>query len=100
VASVSIDATLEGHATHAAGSSTPSPLRVALGVESRPETGLGVGVAVVDSGIFPSPELKDRISAFYDFTRGGRQARPSDEYGHGTHIAGLIASSGERSDGK
>src|SRR4029453_8425991 len=52
----------------------------------------GAGVAVIDSGIAPSIEFDNRISAFYDFTLGDvRAATPSDEYGHGSHVAGLIA---------
>ena len=62
-------------------------------------TGAGVGVAVIDSGIEPSADFAGRISAFYDFTRGGIAAAPFDDYGHGTHVAGLIASSGALSAG-
>jgi serine protease AprX len=56
--------------------------------------GDGVGVAVVDSGIEPGPDFEDRITAFYDFTEGGQAEPPSDDYGHGTHVAGLIAGDG------
>ena len=59
-------------------------------------TGKGVGVAVIDSGIDGTlPEFKDRIAAFYDFTSGGVAvaAQPTDAYGHGTHVAGLIGAS-------
>ncbi len=63
-----------------------------------PYTGAGIHVAVVDSGIAPVADLADNIAGFWDFTRGGVAARPSDGYGHGTHVAGLIASSGLLSD--
>jgi serine protease AprX len=54
----------------------------------------GIGVAIIDSGIAPSSDFGRRITAFYDFTRGGRASAPYDDFGHGTHIAGLIGSSG------
>ncbi|HKY20766.1 MAG TPA: S8 family serine peptidase [Vicinamibacterales bacterium] len=55
--------------------------------------GKGVGVAVIDSGIEPGADFGERITAFYDFTGGGiRATSPSDAYGHGTHVAGLIGS--------
>ena len=54
-------------------------------------TGAGIGIAVIDSGIAPLPAFSGRIVGFYDFTRGGVIATsPDDEYGHGTHVAGLI----------
>jgi serine protease AprX len=62
-------------------------------------SGRGVGVAIIDSGIEPSEDFGSRITAFYDFTRGGIATAPFDEYGHGTHVAGLIGSSGRLSSG-
>jgi len=50
------------------------------------------GIAIIDSGIQPGVDFGSRISAFYDFTRGDiRATSASDEYGHGTHVAGLAA---------
>jgi serine protease AprX len=55
--------------------------------------GYGIGVAVIDSGIEPGTDFDDRITAFYDFTNGDiRAVAPHDDYGHGTHVAGLIGS--------
>ena len=64
-------------------------------------------VAVLDSGIAPHPDLKDALFAFYDFTgsvsKGGKRLfyqTPYDEYGHGTHVCGIIAGNGSLSNGK
>jgi len=55
----------------------------------------GIGVAIIDSGIAPSADFNGRITGFYDFTRGGANSvAPFDDFGHGTHVAGLIGSSG------
>jgi serine protease AprX len=75
-----------------------STLRETLGLPEVPSwdtpTGAGVTVAIIDSGIAPSLDLGFRVTAFYDFTRGGIRTSPYDDYGHGTHVAGLIASNG------
>jgi len=79
-----------------------STLRQTLGLPKIPSTstmtGRGIGVAIVDSGLMPNSDFSYRITAFYDFTRGGVSASPSDEFGHGTHVAGLIGSNGALSN--
>ena len=62
-----------------------------LGLTPSASFGYGVTVALIDSGIYPSAAFGNRIKAFYDFTQGGIRAKlPFDDYGHGTHVAGLI----------
>lgn len=55
-------------------------------------TGRGIGVAVLDTGIYLHRDLKDRVKGFADFVR--RRDRPYDDNGHGTHIAAMIGGNG------
>lgn len=61
-------------------------------------TGKGIGVAVLDTGIFPHEDFGGRILAFQDFL--GHRCTPYDDNGHGTHISAIIGGSGAASDGR
>jgi subtilisin family serine protease len=81
-------------------SQLPSTLRESLGVDTLSYRGNGIGIAIIDSGIDPNRDLANSIRGFWDFTRGGVPTIAYDDYGHGTHVAGLIASNGTLSQGE
>jgi serine protease AprX len=76
-----------------------SLLQATLGLTATRVEGSNITVAVIDSGIAPVADLRTRIVASYDFTAGGASVKPSDAYGHGTHVAGLVGGSGSTSYG-
>ena len=63
-------------------------------------TGAGVEVAVIDSGLaFNHDDLKN-VTFFKDFTSVIPRLTRFDDFGHGTHVAGILAGNGKDSSGQ
>ncbi|MCL1913439.1 MAG: S8 family peptidase [Eubacteriaceae bacterium] len=72
-----------------------------IGAMDTVHQGEGIGVAVLDTGVYLHPDLTttgNRVVKFVDFIQGKKT--PYDDNGHGTHCCGIIAGNGEVSNGR
>ena len=100
VLSVSSDAIVTGDAVtyDLTTVSARESMLATLGASGSQLSGDHIGIAVIDSGLAKSKDLDGaQVDEFFDFTGSRRRSKPYDPYGHGTHVAGLIASRGESS---
>ncbi|MHA1149979.1 MAG: S8 family peptidase [Promethearchaeota archaeon] len=73
----------------------------AIGADNLIFDGSGVTIAVLDSGIYDHPDLNIVNNRnFVNVACGGASYNYEDENGHGTHVAGIIASNGGGSNGE
>ena len=61
--------------------------------------GNGICAAILDTGISAHPDFSGRILDFQDFTSSTPSVSLHDDSGHGTHVAGILAGSGQVSSG-